>query len=228
MPRMRDWVRLPTSWIQAGGLKNFRWKQGEGADNIAALIVLMVLAHHAEDEDGTAKLSYDAIQKMTTLSRAKVSRGLQVLEERGIVARLSARSSYELLGYDRSQGWGKLPARKLYANENVVALRDFHLRAIAELDALKLYLLFIALRDNESNLARISYDKISDYSGIDRARIKAGLSLLVVNGLVHVERGPSAMSEYGVSNAYRLAHLDPYNHSGTRGRRAEELEESIF
>ena len=37
-------------------------------------------------------------------------------------------------------------------------------------------------------------------------------------GLVYVEQAPSEISEYGTSNAYRLAYIDSYVHRGTRGR----------
>ncbi|WP_159013954.1 hypothetical protein [Acidisoma sp. S159] len=83
---------------------------------------------------------------------------------------------------------------------------------------MKFYLLFVALRDNEANLTRVSYDKIVDYTGVDRNRIKSGLSLLAANSLVHIEHMPVLGIDYGVSNAYRLPQLDPYVHQGTRGR----------
>ena len=77
----------------------------------------------------------------------------------------------------------------------------------------------MARRENASNLANISYDKIADYTGIDRNRIKPALSLLAINGVVHVEYGISASSELGVANAYRVVHLENSAHMGTRGRK---------
>lgn len=53
-----DWVRLPTNWIvEKRTLLNFRWQKDNGA-NRAALMTLIVLAHHADD-NGTGELIYD-------------------------------------------------------------------------------------------------------------------------------------------------------------------------
>jgi hypothetical protein len=51
-----DWVRLPTNWIvEERGLLNFRWQKDKGGNNVAALMTLIVLAHHADD-NGTGEL----------------------------------------------------------------------------------------------------------------------------------------------------------------------------
>jgi len=54
--------------------------------------------------------------------------------------------------------------------------------------------------------------------GLDRGRIKTAISVLAAQGLVHVEHVPSLRSDYGISNAYRLAFIQTRNHLGTRGR----------
>jgi hypothetical protein len=73
-------------------------------------------------------------------------------------------------------------------------------------------------RSNETNMAHLSYDKIEEYAGIERSRIRKGISFLASIGLVHVEHIPSRRNDRGTANAYRLPFLDPYNHLGTRGR----------
>lgn len=216
----REWVRLPTAWIARGGLARFNWHSGNGASSAAALMTLIATAHQADEGNGIAHVTYDYLQDVTSLSRAKVSAGLQVLEQFGIVGRRAlGRSTVSLLDYDRQRGWGKLPAKGLYLGKAIEAFSYFSLRKPAELNALKLYLLFVERRNNASNLANVSYDKIQAYTDIDRPRIKAGLNVLMANGLVHVEHVPSSISAFGVSNAYRLAYLDSYSHMGTQGRR---------
>ena len=216
----KDWVRLPTRWIQDGGLRSFRWSPTEGASHAAALMTLVALAHHADDQTMSAAVTYDQLTASTTLSRAKVSAGLKMLEAQGIIARkTNGRSSFQITGYDPTKDWGKLPARRLYSSGYIAFFNELSLRKPAELHALKLYLLFVARRENASNLANISYDKIVDYTGIDRNRIKPALSLLAINGVVHVEYGISASSELGVANAYRVVHLENSAHMGTRGRK---------
>jgi len=219
MKVMLDWVRMPTNWIESGGLSDFRWQRGTGADNLAALLVFAATLHHADQESGVAKLTYNELCDAVSISRAKVSAGLDILQSRELVeCGRGGRSSLQLCGFDPEQGWAKFPARRLYRGNTIAAFSGFTLRAPAELDAVKLYYLFASRRDRRSNLAKISYDKISEYSGINRANIRRGLSVLAVHALVHMERVPSHVSEYGVASAYRLAHLDSYRHPGTAGR----------
>lgn len=218
---MQNWVRLPSGWIEDDGLKKLRWSTGSryGSDNIAALMTLTVIAHHTAPENGVAKVTYNTFGEATGLSRAKISDGLDVLETRGIIKRApNGQSTYGLSDFNLSGGWCKLPARQLYKGDRIPAFHEFRLRSIAELDALKLYFLFASRRDNATNLANISFTTISDYSGINRERIKAATSLLASHSLAYIERVPSATNPYGVANAYRLVGIDPYSHMGTRGR----------
>lgn len=218
---MQNWVRLPTGWVEDGGLKGLRWAEGEGASNAAALLAPIAIAQHADQETGLARLTYDDLGEATHLSRAKLSDGLDVLGGRGLILRQpDGRSSYALTDFDTERGWGKLPARGLYGEgRSMGSFRDFTLRKPAELNALKLYLLFVARRNRETNMADLSYDKIVSYSGVARERIKAALNVLAANGLVHIEHVPSTTNDFGSANAYRLAHLESRVHMGTRGRR---------
>jgi hypothetical protein len=217
--RMRDWVRLPSRWIEDGGLQDLQWTKSEasGSDNAAALMVLAPIAHVADD-NGVATCTYDRLTLATGLSRAKVANGLSVLANLGVIDRKPAgRSTIQLTNYgDRS--WSKLPARMLYSSDRIVAFQHFTLRSMAELHALKLYYLFARRRSNDTNMAHLSYDKIEEYAGIERHRIKPAISVLLNASLVHVERTESRSNERGTANAYRLAYLDPYLHFGTRGR----------
>jgi hypothetical protein len=226
MNGMRDWVKLPNVWIEDGGLRDFQWKRGRGANELAALMVLAVIGHHADPEEGIAQLTYDHLQWKAALSRAKIAAGLKILGEREIVEpRPKGRGSYRLAGYDPHKGWAKLPARGLYRNGSVAAFDHFNLRRPAKLNALKLYFLFASRRDRKTNMAKISYEKIEEFAGVPRNRIREALSVLAANGLVHIEHAASQIYEHGVANAYRLAHLDGSRHMGTTGRRLEGLED---
>lgn len=228
MKAMKAWVKLPTAWINAGGLKAFRWDRGQGSNNIAALACLMVIAHNADAETGEANVTYDTIERATGLSRAKISAGLDVLEQRVMIERRveKRRSTYKLVGV-AAVGWGALPARPLYsAGKEMMFLRDFNLRKATELNALKLYFLFVARRGRDTNAANISYDKIEEYTAISREKIRSALSLLVTHGMVHVDHIPSGQSKYGVSSAYRIPHIRPYQHLGTSAREGLELAEA--
>lgn len=218
--RMRDWVRLPSRWIEDGGLQNFQWTKSEvsGSDNAAALMVLAPIAHVADD-DGFAICTYDRLTLATGLSRAKVANGLSILASANLIDRQPAgRSTIQLTNFGNGHGWSKLPARRLYSGDRIVGFQHLTLRSMAELHALKLYYLFARRRSNETNMAHLSYDKIEDYAGIERHRIKSAISVLLNADLVHIERTESRSNERGTANAYRLAYLDSYVHFGTRGR----------
>lgn len=204
--KLLQFQKLPSRWIDAGGLKQFVWGPS-GGNEIAALIVLAVIAHHVERDSGKARLSYTHITEMASLSRAKVSAGLKLLLSRGLIASLDGQSTYQLTGYDPKSGWAMFPVRGLYRNDVVDAFRDFKLRRRVELDALKLYYLFAARRNNETRLAHIGYEKITEYTGVTANYIKPGVSVLAAQGLIHIEHVRSKESDTGIVNAYRLTHL---------------------
>jgi DNA-binding transcriptional ArsR family regulator len=217
---MDQWVRLPSAWIEQGRLRELRWtKSGHsGSDNIAALMVLSPIAHHA-DNVGVARCTYDGLSLATGLSRSKVSNGLSVLEELGVIEREpSGRSTFRLTNYNVPGGWSKFPARGMYSSRRIIAFDHFKLRTMTELHALKFFYLVARRRSNQTNLAYISYDKIEEYSDIERSRIRGAISLLASVGLVHVEHTPRRYNDVGTANAYRLPFIDPYVHFGTRGR----------
>lgn len=225
MKILRPWVKLPSLWIESNGLRDYRWARGEGADNLAALMVLTAISHHVDPESGIARLTYDELCAITTLSRAKLSAGLGVLAERGRIERKpEGRGTYLLTGYNPAIGWAQFPANGLYRHGTIAAFTNFRIRLPVELEALKLYFLFASRRDRNTNMAKITYDKIEIYSGVARNNIRRAISLLAANDLVHVEYVPSAISENGIANAYRLAHLNTRRHMGTSGRSADPFD----
>jgi DNA-binding transcriptional ArsR family regulator len=229
MKKPQSWIKLPSQWIEKSGLKDFRWARGEGADNLAALMALTVISHHIDAGSGVARLTYDALCNMASLSRAKLSSGLGILAERGLIEREpEGRSTYLLANYNPEIGWAKFPAAGLYRHGTVAAFTEFRLRLPAELEALKLYFLFASRRNRYTNMANITYDTIEEYSGVARNNIKRALSVLAANGLVHVEHVSSGTYEDGIANAYRLAHLDTRHHMGTNGRGADPFDFNVI
>lgn len=205
--KLPQFQKLPSGWIEKGGLKKFAWGK-TGGDEIAALIVLAVIAHHIDRDTGVARLSYTELAEMASLSRAKVSAGLKILIDRDLItSTVAGRSSYRLENYDPKAGWAMFPANGMYRNDVVEAFREFKLRRRVELDALKLYFLFAARRNNDTRVAQIGYEKIAEYTGVTANYIKPALSVLAANGLIHIEHAQSKESNVGVTNAYRLAHL---------------------
>jgi DNA-binding transcriptional ArsR family regulator len=213
-----DWVRLPTNWINEKRLSDLRWgRGGSGSNNTAALMSLIAMAHAADETTGASRITYTMLGDVTGLSRAKLARGLEILREMGLIERGEERSRYKLADYDPNRGWAKLPAKSMYHGDTISAFEDFKLRHRAELDAMKLFLLFIARRSQSTNAANIGYTAIEEYSGIERGRIKTGISLLTSLMLIQVDQVPR-FNEPGVSHAYRMVGIEPYHHMGTRGR----------
>lgn len=218
MQELRKWVKLPSAWIEDGGLKAFQWGKRGGARQSAALMALMSIAQHADDKTGIARMTYDELQLALGISRTLISKGLNVLEEREILLReAEGRSTLALAGYDPTQGWAMLPAKALYSGGIIRAFADFHLRSKVELDALKAYLAFAARRDRHKNRAHITYEQLEAYAGIPEGRIKPAISLLIHNNLVVVEQVERA-GGLGVSHSYRLTHLYPNTHLGSSDR----------
>ena len=217
--RMKQWVKLPTGWIESGGLKKLRWMKDVGSSNVAGLMVYGVIAHHADDKGRAERLTYDNLTAATGLSRTKVSNGLNVLYEMELITKESQKQSlYSLVDYNPEKGWGKFPARGLYQGKRIPAFHVMHLRKNTELDALKLYYAVVSRRDRVSNIAHMNYHTIERYTGIPRIRIRSAISLLVANNLLHVDHLKRHGNGIGMSNAYRLVHIDTNRHMGTTGR----------
>lgn len=216
----QNWVRIPSRWIEEGGLRRFRWDgHGLGSDNIATLMTLAVIAHEADQSSGVASITYERLSIASGLSRAKISNGLDILEKRKVIERnLGGRSSYKLTEFEATGGWAKFPAKSMYSDQRIASFQNFHLRVHTELDALKLLFLFVARRGEDTNMAHIGFEKIEEYSGIPKARIKPATSLLAANSLIYVEHIPVRDEQYKVSNAYRIVGVESYKHMGTRGR----------
>ena len=217
------WMRLPSRWIDDHGLTQLSWSHaGGGSDNTAALMALTVIAHKIESETGVARITYDRICDLTGLSRAKLANGLNIIKKIGVInsASQEARSTYTLSHYNEG-AWGKFPVKSMYSSGRIVAFDEFRLRRVVELDALKLLFLFVARRDQRTNLANIGYEKIEEYSGVKRVRIKSAISFLASLSLVYVEHLPSQSSAYGTSNAYRIVGIDPRMNMATRGRNVD-------
>ena len=218
---MDQWIRLPTGWIRENRLTELKWHE-QGSDATSALMALTAIAHHAESDSGVAYATYDVMQDATGISRSKLSAGLGLLRQLEVISCDGlSRSRYRLIGYSPAGGWAMFPAGPMYRTFGVIeAFRDFKLRQRAELDALKIYFLLIALRDRHSNLAHISYPKIEERSGVRTNFIKPALSLLSVIRLAYVEPQPRGPGEIGFSNAYRIANVESRKHAGTNLRAA--------
>lgn len=220
---MLRWVKLPSKWIEDGGLHAFRWSMkepGAGASEVAALMVLLAIAHRADLWTGVARITYSELVAATGISRSKIADGLDILEKRAVIIRgVAGRSTFALTNYGADNRWAQIPAKPLYDGTGAItALEDFHLRKRTELDALKIYLAIAARRDTDQNIAWMTYEKIRAYADVGYGYIKPALGVLNINHLITVDTKLRAGEEHGVVNGYRLRHIESYKHAGTIGR----------
>lgn len=215
------WSRVPTEWIRSLGLKSFRAGRQLGV-SVAALKVLVAVILHAENkaggeagiDQGSAALSYDQLTQLADLSRAMVAHGTRRLERLGILAvdhgRRGAPNRYRLVGYEEGRPWAKIPNRRWFRNadsDRIAALHELSCRRECDLNALKLYLLFSAFRDNRSRHAMIGYEKIEEYSGIASGKIRQAISVLVEHALIAVDRDKDPKDKLNHPNKYEILGL---------------------
>ncbi|RRQ21907.1 winged helix-turn-helix domain-containing protein [Thiohalobacter thiocyanaticus] len=224
---MMEWTKTPTAWITKDlSLTYLRWHGQDKVANIAGLMLYTAIAQNTNreptmefHEPGWAKLSYTQLSELANISRATVSRGLSLLTELEIIKRdsIGNRHVYGVTNYSTHSGWGKLPAKGMYNQglNRILAFQHFHLRSKVELNALKIFYLIVALRNDQDNLARASYEKIHEYTGVATNDVKAALSLLVTQSLIRVEHIQSNINPLASAHAYRLNHLYNRKHMGT-------------
>jgi DNA-binding transcriptional ArsR family regulator len=226
---MREFAKMPSDWIRnptKPGLAQLQSGRRQGyAEYVAALMLYIAIVHNANQEpnqdyaaEGYAKLSYSDFEKIVGLSRATISSGLKVLEEQKIIAVDKGRrtSVYQLPDYNPKKGWAKLPYRYFYKEGAIRFFSDFHLRKVTELNALKLYLLVTAFRNNESNLTMIAYEKIHQYTGIPVNDIRSALSLLVTLELIQIDRVTEVMQDEAEALSLRSKNI--YRLPGLKGK----------
>ena len=193
-------VKTPTNWIRYDDfLRQFSVRDLGGS--IAALKIYMVISLNANYKPtpdlkiaGSAQLSYTDFENLLQISRATVAKGIAKLKKIGLIdVDYSTRPAiYSLPHYlDDSQGWGKLPKRYLFGTERhgtVEKIAAFSMRHRAHLNALRIYLLLISFSRGTPLSANLSYDKITEYTGMSREHIHPALSVLFDMQLVSVKR----------------------------------------
>lgn len=212
-----EWVKMPIKWINDGKLKSLKWTKEEGSKNESALIVLMVMFHCMDNETGIVSLTYEELLTKTNLSRSMVASAIDILCKLGLIQKnFEKRSVYKIIEFNPKEKWAKLPAKKMYFNEGVKGFSDFTKRNKIELDAIKLYFLFIFGRDRNENICWISYDKIQEKIDLKRENIKKAISILCINHLIVVDQKRTEKNL--IKQGYRIVGISDYTHSGTLGR----------
>jgi len=196
--RIPTFVRIPSGWIvNDRGLRTF--PGGTRGEGIAALKTYLAIARAAGEQrfaggaEGVATLTYDQLAKLADVARGQLPAALDLLNER--IERRSGvgqqPNTYRIIGYREDRGWAQVPARWLWLGHGN-PFQFFTPRRRVHLNALKLYLLFLAFRDIRKNQAHLSYKKITEYTGLQAPAISPGISVLIDANLISVGSGALA------------------------------------
>lgn len=190
---IRTWSMMPTEWVTNGTIQEF--KRADGSAGPASLMLFFTLCHYAEVLSpptgisvSIAQITYTKMGELASLSRKLVSSGLTKLEAVGMIERVGSKriGAYRLSGMGPGKRWAKLPGRALLspARFRFSPFECFSLRNKHELNAMKLYLYYVSIRDRTSPYSEASFETIGEKTGVAERHIPAANSLLVASGLL--------------------------------------------
>jgi len=202
---MARWSALPTWWIREEGLGIFMGGSQAGR-SIAALKVLMAIALLANFNSRKARNSLSDLETLTGLSRPMVVAGVADLEDKGLllVDRSGHVNEYELAVPGDDRNWGKMPYETLRRH-----LAEISNRGAITLGALKIYLLLVSWRPNQSLSIAIGHEKIRDETGIQPRHVRPALDVLLNHTLIRlsINEGRTPGEPQGRHNVYTLLGL---------------------
>lgn len=182
------------------GLSYLRWRQHKGGAT-AALMVLFTLVIKSNLDQKTqgrrtgnqVVATYEHIMALTNLSRGPISKGLQLLRELGAITTIKDGNGciYTLQGIDIPGDYCELPQGHLLDDQTTMRrLRGLNIaiKNRSSLDAIKHYMLLLAMRERYSNVARVSYAAIREYTGMRKEEISVAVQLLQGAQLVRLAR----------------------------------------
>nr|WP_279158003.1 hypothetical protein [Pseudomonas corrugata] len=216
VPELR-WAKMPNRWAMSGELNTFGEQNDPGNvdlvamnTSLAALKVYIAICTRANYKTGIARTTYPELSNLVGHSRNVIGRSLQVLEYGGYIRRDTGQPRGGSLIYVErwleDEGFAKIPKSWLYhgrgpkedqSTENpettLVKLKAFGLNKRISLQALKIYILLLAMRHRDfpkdDGLTVISYDKISHYTGVGRHAVSPAITLLMEMNLITFRSG---------------------------------------
>lgn len=199
------WCALPTWWVREQGIDIFMGGNQAGK-SIAALKILIGLALLADFHSHRARNSLSDLETITGLSRPMVIAGIVELETKGIVLvdRDGHVNEYELVVPEKDQNWGKMPYETLRKHLNEISSRG-----TITLAALKIYILLVSWRPNQSLTISIGHEKIREETGIQTRHVRPALDILINHTLIRlsISEGKTSSEPQGRHNIYALLGL---------------------
>lgn len=191
---MARFSKCPTWWTRAKGMVAFKGGGSAGA-SIAALKCLMAISTVIDFWSRKARLSFSDLELLTGLSRPMVVKGIGMLEELEIVAvnRTGHVNEYELTVQGEDDKWAKLPVDRVKQH-----LPQIPNRGVVPLTALKIYLLLVSLRPNDSPALSISYERMRELLGVQKAQIRSALDILYSHTLIRITKNEEVDAKHNV------------------------------
>lgn len=178
---MMKWIKMPSKWIQNGKLADFTAHR-DVAKKISAIkifIIFCIKMEHGKDGRFTCSLTYDQLTALASLSRTSVRKGILFLEENKIILSEGVKRKLYIVNNVGVSGWCKVPTKALMNNaDEIEPFKILFNRYDHELNALKLYLYLLSIRDNESGFSEVSIGKISIRTGIHIKEVRRSFSFL--------------------------------------------------
>lgn len=200
LPAQEAKIPHPSGEGDLPGLSYLRWRLHKGGAT-AALMVLFALAIKSNLDQKThgrrsgiqVVATYEDLMALTNLSRGPIAKGLKLLRELGAITTVKDGNGciYSLEGIDTPGDYCELPQGHLLDGQAVMRrLKGLHtaIKNRSSLDAMKLYMLLLALRDRDWNVARASYSTIREYTGMRKEEISVAVQLLQGAQLIRLGR----------------------------------------
>lgn len=164
------WAKMPNRWAMSGELANFGELNDQGNvdlvainTSLAALKVYLAICTRANYQTGIAKTTYPELCDLAGHSRNVIARSLEVLESFGYIRRDTGKTRDGSLIYVEkwleNEGFAKIPKSWLYQGRGpkqdqssehkvtkLVKLKAFGFNKRISLQALKIYILLLAMR----------------------------------------------------------------------------------
>lgn len=154
------------------------------------------------DRTGCVKHSITQIANLVGVSRPMAIKGLQHLEQWGIVDKRGCRPTiYHITAYETAKYWTKLPRAPFQAwpldmpesfemvrskEKQIGVLRTMPNRNVGTLHALQLYLYIASIRDKRAALAKVTYYHLTHVLDLNREQVSAAISTVVGFNLISV------------------------------------------
>ncbi|MCE0969419.1 helix-turn-helix domain-containing protein [Pseudomonas sp. NMI4491_12] len=211
------WAKMPNRWAMSGELANFGELNDQGNvdlvainTSLAALKVYLAICTRANYQTGIAKTTYPELCDLVGHSRNVIARSLEALESFGYIRRDTWKTRDGSLIYVEKwledEGFAKIPKSWLYQGRGpkqdqssehkvtkLVKLKAFGFNKRISLQALKIYILLLAMRNRDypkgDGLTVISYDNIADRTGLGRHAVSPAITLLMEMNLITFRSG---------------------------------------